>query len=481
MNQKKNYIKAFINFIASKKFFYVIISLFIFQAAWIGLSNNYGSPHDEKYHVGVIQIYSQHLTPFMNGQPTSYDQFGDVSRDTSYLYHYLMSFPYRLISMITNNLMTQVILLRLFNILFVILGILIFKKILDEMFKKPIVSNLSLFAVIMTPVFTYVSEGVNYDNLVFLGFAASLYLTIKLIKKFRFTTALLWLSVNLLTILVKFSYGPLAFVLVIGTAIYYLVKKIQIIPEIKYSLKNTNRIKMILLVLLLIVAGGLFTERYVGNLVAYGTPMPDCAKVLNVERCSSWATWERNAQIKQRHLHKKRANIASYATTWVKTMESSSFGIYKTSSVKKALPIIKFAGYFVLALFLLLTAFNIKYILKRPALLVALGSIVFYSIALFAINYRDYLVLASPVAIQGRYLILIMPLMMGFGLFFANKLLEAHKKLWLIFVVLLIIVFLQGGVVTYIISSTHTWWWPDKTVIDINEAAKTILKPIVYQ
>jgi len=481
MGEKKNYFKAFIDFVASKRFFYVVIGLFLFQAMWIGLSNNYGSPHDEKYHVGVIQIYSHQLTPFMNGQPTSYDQFGDISRNSSYLYHYLMSFPYRLISSITGDLKIQVLFLRSFNILFVVLALLIFKKILDELFKKPIISNLSLFAVVMTPVVTYVSEGVNYDNLVFLGFAVSLYLTIKLLKKFRFTTALLWLSVNILTVLVKFSYGPIALVLVAGTVVYYFVNKIKIIPEIKHSLKNTKRIKMVLLILLSVVAMGLFVERYVGNIVAYGTPMPDCAKVLNAERCSNWAAWERNVVLQQKHLTKKRVSFASYSLNWVKTMESSSFGIYRTSSVKKALPIIKFAGYFVLGLFLLLTVLNIKYIFKRPVLLITLGSIVLYTLALFYVNYRDYRLLASPVAIQGRYLILIMPLMMGFGLFFVHKILEQYKKLWLAFVIFLILIFLQGGVVTYIVSSDHAWWWPDKTVVNINESAKNVLKPVVFK
>src|SRR5680860_98373 len=237
MSQKKNYIEAFMKFIASRRFFYVVIGLFLFQTTWIGLSNNYGSPHDEKYHVGLIQVYSQHVSPFISNQPTAYDQFGDLSRNTSYLYHYLMSFPYRLISVITNDLMTQVIFLRVFNILFVVVGLWFFKKILDSLFKKPGISNLALFGVVMVSVVTYVASGVSYDNLVFLGFAASLYLTLKLLKRFDFTTSIIWLIVNSLTILVKFSYAPIAVVLVTGTVVYYVVTKKDRTIEIKESVK----------------------------------------------------------------------------------------------------------------------------------------------------------------------------------------------------------------------------------------------------
>ncbi|MFZ2125756.1 MAG: hypothetical protein WA087_04255 [Candidatus Saccharimonadales bacterium] len=479
MRQKKNYIEAFMKFIASKRFFYVVIGLFLFQATWIGLSNNYGSPHDEKYHVGVIQVYSQQASPFMGGQPTAYDQFGDVSRNSSYLYHYLMSFPYRLISSISNDITVQVLFLRLFNIIFVAMGLLFFKKVLDSIFGKPIISNLTLYGVVMIPVVTYVASGVNYDNLVFLGFAAALYLTTRLINKFSLEMAIIWISINILTILVKFSYSPIAFVLFVGVIAYYSINRKKRSSEIKESLRNTKKIKIILAILLLIIAGGLFAERYIGNAIAYGTPLPDCSRVLGNERCSKWGPWARNIQVQQENSGEKRANIIIYAKNWVKTMESTSFGIYKTSVVKEALPIIGFVGWALLATFLIFLAFGARYIIKRPIILIALVPVVIYSVILFFINYKEYQKLGSPIAIQGRYLILTLPLLIGSTLFFIHKLFANRKIILKAFVLLWLVAFLQGGVITYIASSDKAWWWHDNTVITVNKSTQNLLKTVI--
>src|ERR1044071_4545924 len=100
----------------SRRFFWVVLGFFVFESLWIGLSAVYPMAFDEEFHLGVIRIYSQQWSPFLASQPENANQFGALVTDPSYLYHYLMSFPYRLIAVITDNLMVQVILLRLFNV-----------------------------------------------------------------------------------------------------------------------------------------------------------------------------------------------------------------------------------------------------------------------------------------------------------------------------------------------------------------------------
>src|SRR3954469_13979749 len=102
--------------VSSDKFFWGVVILLVVQALWIALSGRYPMAYDEDFHLGVIRLYSHHLSPFWNGHPAGGDAFGAVARDPSYLYHYLMSFPYRLISFITSSQMAQVLVLRFINI-----------------------------------------------------------------------------------------------------------------------------------------------------------------------------------------------------------------------------------------------------------------------------------------------------------------------------------------------------------------------------
>lgn len=481
MLKKRIFFNRLLDFFASKRFFYVVISLFLLQAVWIALSNNYGSPHDEKYHFGLVQVYSQQPTPFIEDQPESYDQFGDVERGTSYLYHYALSFPYKVASAMSDDVMFQVVFLRLINVLFVAASLFLFKKILDRLFENSLVSNMALFAVIMIPVFTYVAAGISYDNLVLLGFAAALYLTLRLIRRFSYPILLLWVSVNALTSLVKYAYLPLALALFVGLVLYYLFAWKKQRPRIVKAARSWRRWSTIVLAVIALAAGSLFAERYVGNVISYGTPLPDCAKILSAERCQSWAPWQRNELARERNETKTRASLPSYALTWVQKMQSTSLGIYRSSVTQPALPILAVAGWVLLALSVVLGVLNWKYLLRNKALLIALGSAGFFVAVLFVMNYKDYQALGIPVAIQGRYLILLLPLLVGMTLFFVSQRLERHKKVWAVFIALWIIVFLNGGLTTYLARTDTGWWWPNETVRTVNEGAQRIVNPFIIK
>src|SRR4051812_30373118 len=91
-----------IRLLNSSLFFKIVVALLVLQAAWIAFTGLYPMAFDEDYHLGVIRLYAHHLSPFWDGQPDGADRFGAVARDPSFLYQYLMSFPYRLISLVTS-------------------------------------------------------------------------------------------------------------------------------------------------------------------------------------------------------------------------------------------------------------------------------------------------------------------------------------------------------------------------------------------
>jgi hypothetical protein len=114
------------------KFFYAIVVLLVAQAVWIALSGRYPMAFDEDFHLGIIRLYAHHLNPFWNNLPSGTDALGAVTRDPSYLYHYLMSFPYRLIELFTHNQTAQVLVLRAFNIALFAWGLTLYRRLLAK-------------------------------------------------------------------------------------------------------------------------------------------------------------------------------------------------------------------------------------------------------------------------------------------------------------------------------------------------------------
>src|SRR5476651_13106 len=108
--------RRFITVLGRPVFFRIILALLVLEAAWIALSGRYPMAFDEDFHLGIIRLYAHHLSPFWSSQPEVADRFGAVARDPSYLYQYLLSFPYRLISQFTSDQTIQVIILRFVNI-----------------------------------------------------------------------------------------------------------------------------------------------------------------------------------------------------------------------------------------------------------------------------------------------------------------------------------------------------------------------------
>src|SRR5882672_10647373 len=115
---KKNITLAsrLVRFVDSQPFFWLVIALLVLEAAWIALTGRYPMAFDEDFHLGIIRLYAHHISPFWAHQPPDGNAFGAVARDPSYLYQYLMSFPYRLVAAFTSDQTLQVLWLRAVNI-----------------------------------------------------------------------------------------------------------------------------------------------------------------------------------------------------------------------------------------------------------------------------------------------------------------------------------------------------------------------------
>ena len=104
-----------LSILKSKKFFYFVIAVLFIQALWMALTASYPMAFDESFHMGIIQIYSHQWGPILSKTPVDSAQYGELTHDPSYLYHYLMSFPYRIIHPLVNSYAGEIIVMRLLN------------------------------------------------------------------------------------------------------------------------------------------------------------------------------------------------------------------------------------------------------------------------------------------------------------------------------------------------------------------------------
>jgi len=323
----------------------------------------------------------------------------------------------------------------------------------------------------MLPVFSFVSSGVNYDNLVFLVTTLSFYLTYKIIAKPSTELLLGWLVVNIIGSLTKFSYIPVFVVLIVGLTIFFAFNKNKLV--IKKLLQGLKKKINLLLIVLVILLSSLLIERYVGNIISYGSPMPECAKVLNEQRCSNWGPWQRNVTLKEKNQDRNRIGLFEYTKTWIKTMINTTFGIYKTGVSKNPLPILWTGGVIMFLGFIAGGYLILKNNIRNPSVLIIYSATLLYLLLLFYTNYKDYTLLGAPVAIQGRYLIIALPILIAATISWLYNFVKPN--MYMLIIILWFIIILQGGLITYWLSSDSVWWWPNGMLNPVNESINKTL------
>lgn len=482
--------------LGSRRFFNVVLGVFVLQALWFVVSAVYPMAFDEDFHFGIIKIYSHHWLPFLASQPPNANAFGAVARDPSYLYHYLMSFPYRLIELVCHGQTSQVIALRLINVALFAGSLVLFRRVLLRVGTSPALANVSLVLFTLIPIVPQLAAHINYDNLLMPLVAWTLLLAFRAIDELRerrvdMRTLLMLLIVCIFTSLVKYAFLPIFMV----TGVYLVAVMVrsfwgdlrQLWPSIRAGFLGLGRLQRIVLSVLLLVALGMFWQRDGSNAVQYKTPVPSCSDVLSTDECSAYGPWGRNYQAS---LTKAPfdANPAVY------TVQSWLFGLWYRLFFAVSGPASDFRNYPPLPLpgaasiclglvGLVVVAAMVRRIFGGQSKLLLLFFIFgAYSLALWLDEYEQFLQTGQPVAINGRYLVPVLLLaaaIIGRGL---SLLLARYPGRRLALATFTILLFLQGGgVLTFISRSDASWDWPNQTVINMNDAARRVLAPVLVE
>ena len=494
------YTKRIYNLLSSKGFSLFIVLFFVFESAWIAVSAAFPQAFDEDYHFGIIKIYSHHISPLLTSQPVGANAFGALARDPSYLYQYLMSFTYRLISFLTPDQLTQVIFLRFINIGLVVISLFLFYKLIRKTGVSKILTNIILLLFILIPIVPQLSAQINYDNLLLPLIAWTLLLSLRVIDQIRshkpsFRSLASLLIIGLLSSLVKYVYLPIFLAIIIFLTIV-LIKNYRknigsYFKGVLSSFQKESKVIKTILILLLLLSMGMFIQRDVVNLIKYHNVAPNCSLVMSTKACSAYGPWEYNdishktlIETKS-HGHNPIQGPIYYTKQWLYWMwfrlffaingPQSSFANYPPLPLPSAASLIIFAAGIVIF---------IKYWKKifkdNVYLLLLFSTSIFYVLVLYLQGYASYRYTNVLENMNGRYLLpVILPLVAVFAKGYSVAL-RKYQNIKVILAVIVLVLFLEGGgLFTFIARSDDTWDIPNKTVRQLNNSARHLTEPII--
>lgn len=483
-------------FVGSSKFFWGVIVLLVLQAVWIALSGRYPMAYDENFHLGIIKLYAHHISPFWSGYPPDSSAFGAVAQDPSYLYQWLMSFPYRLIAALTSDQTLQVLTLRFINIGLFAAALPLYRRLLLKTGASRAVTHACLAFFVLLPISPFLAAQINYDNLFLPLTALTLLLALDFSRQLRKsggidgTKLIALIILGLLSSLVKYAFLPILVVL----AAFVLIRLWKTYPNFKAlekALKQAYGAIPVftrgILAILLVLSIGLFVERYGVNLVKYHKPAPACDQVLTADQCSAYGPWLRDQHYVQRKSPDATTSPLVFGADWFYGMWFRTYFAVDGPATSfqtrgpLALPSIGAIVFGALSLIAVLICF--KRLLKRydtAVMWLLLTVTVFYLAVLWLDEYASFVRTSQPVAINGRYLLPVMPLLLVWLVLGMRELLERRPRLQMGLAAIAVICALWGGgAMTYVLRSSPDWYWPNiKFMHSANDSLQRVLGPV---
>jgi hypothetical protein len=414
------------------------------------------------------------------------------------MYHYLMSFPYRIFAHFVSSQYAQVIFLRLINVAIVLVALFIFQKVLlfSGKTSKAVVNGLFLF-FILTPMVPLLAAQINYDSLLLLATGLALLFTLQfersLSTKEKIDVPLFskLFVTCLLGSLVKYTFLPifLAIIMYVGFRLYKESNSSikQCVRRFVQSYRTLTLPIKLVVTLTLVISFGLCFERYGLNVIHYETPEPQCNQVLSVQECSAYAPWYRNYTLTMNNHAPQGSRIAklnAFRSIWTHTMLNTLFyvtGPFDSTAAPMYLPVLAEDLAFIGGLVLLIRFCDKLYRLDTSTRFFILVCTVYTGI-LFAQNLQDFLHIGTPVGIQGRYLLPVLPLLYVLIATMASMALRNFRRTKLvIFIVLFACLLEGGGAMAFVIRSNKDWYWQNPITINSNQDAQKILNHVVIQ
>ena len=494
----KSWAEAIYRFLSSPKFFWIVLGLFVFQAVWIALSALYPMAFDEAYHFETTSIYAEQWSPFLDEYPDEAEGLAAVHRYPSYFFHYLLSFPLRIVQTLTDSQTAQIIFLRMLNIGMVAGGIILFGRLFRRVGVSSALTNVGLLFFTLIPIFPLLAAHINYDNLLLLLIPWMLLLTHSIFIEFKqqnipLKSLLLLATLVLISAIVKYAMLPIVLMITlftVGLMAWHLrsLNWQEATSKLRDGWRGLSKSLQILLPLIFLISGVLAFERYGVNLIQYNALVPACDDVISFEECMEFGPFARGQAYRADTDPDFSPSRIEHTQTWFGGMWYRTLFMINgnvpedTYQNYPPLPImaVGFSAIFLLGTFAIVRYWRLLFA-GKPFNIMLLATTLFYSGILIQRNYDSYAEVGRTAALNGRYLLLVFPLLiilmsLGVSMLFGDRLKLKVAAVGVSFVLLL----QGGGLISFVVQSSDTWYWPEPTVQYINEATQSAIKPLIY-
>ncbi len=470
----------------SNYFYIFIIVSFILSSLFVATITKFDVPHDERYHFTLVKRFVHEVDPFINEFVSGDEFFGDIQRNPSIMYHYLLSKPLYVVENISQNEVHQILFLRLVNIIIAVISLVVVRKLALKVSSSKAIANLVMGMTAYSTIFIFISSAISYDNLFVLLFLLSFYFSVDLIEnKNKPRSFFILLAICLFGSLVKQSFLIFGFLYAVFFIFLYFKTGVRLIKHPKngfflYSVillgKFTKTNKILVVCTLILV--GMFMERYGINVIRYGTPLPDCSQVHTLDVCNEWPAYARNTNLKQTLESRSISmNFLGYADYWLDEIRGRTNGVYTGWDVKHDTLLIRlFMLFSPIVTFYLLIVNNKKY-KKLKWIILAIFITVGFSAFLLLHNYTSYINYRHPVAIQARYLMPVLPIIYLTIIFVISKSIKT-KSGQSLFYTIVAVCFLTSGIISYIQLTSGPWYRSDKRVDSLVRTSKRLVRPL---
>lgn len=477
---------SLISVFASKAFFIGVLLLAAIQGLWYALTIKPGM-YDEGTHLGFISMYTHHLSPFIAHQDPRWDFLGETTRSGSYLFYYLMSFPARLVELFTDNRAAMVITLRLIMVATFVLGLYLYRKVLSSVGLSRFITHTALLLLVLIPMIAPEAGVVNYDNVVFLLAALILLLAVQIVKAKRLNVLrlALLLIVGLVGSEIKFEIIAL-FVPVLFFVVYDQVSthKHNLKHELRRGVRGLSKPVLIVLATGLLLSVALFVERPGYNFIRYhdisGAP---CAQLISRDRCMKNPIVVRNMKTREnKPATFKPINPITYTSSrWAPTMIGTLIIVLARFPVM-VVPALFYYVFFYGGVVMILLYLRQYWRSRLNQLLIF--ALAIYVVGLMLFNYKGYVSSGAAFAMNGRYLLPVLPIFIAFVLVALKNLIAIRFPRTAVASLCLglLMLFTQGGGIgTAALTIPNTLYWKNPLAHRFNSGFKKVLHPVVFE
>jgi hypothetical protein len=352
----------------------------------------------------------------------------------------------------------------------------------------------------MLPIVPYVAAHINYDNLIFPLTALLFIVCIDILRERNagWIRYYLLLIIGLSGSLVKFTFLPIIIAAVAGLAIFkYRKDGKHALSAVAASFAKTSLARIILLAIPIIVLLTLLYKTYAVNIIQYHSLKPSCNRTLTVERCLKGPAYIRATDLISSKQQRSASPLPDYVLMWVQKMESGmditasniplpgtiddDIGGYNTL-YGKPLPIFYLFTFSFSVLGIAAIIFTWRRLNKNSHFYLLFGIAMFYVLSIFVQNAADYYKFNMAVAVQPRYLLEILPLVIILMLICINRMLKNNFKIKGALLALSLVAILQGGgSITHIVRSSNDSYWQRPKIVNVNHKLRDAMKPLILE